>query len=145
MLYIGIFVTQLEVLLESLSLAPIWAATGGLCMSECIFCRVAAGKIPADKIFEGKEVVAFRDINPQAPHHVLIIPRKHIESVNDLGEDDAALVAKMVLAAKEIAAKLGVAQSGYRLVLNTNRAAGQAVPHIHLHLLGGRNFSWPPG
>lgn len=114
-------------------------------MAECIFCRIAAGKIPADKVFEGNEVVAFRDVNPQAPQHVLIIPRQHIESVNELKEEDASLVGRMVLAAKEIAAKLEVAQSGYRLVLNTNRAAGQAVFHIHLHLLGGRNFSWPPG
>jgi histidine triad (HIT) family protein len=114
-------------------------------MAECIFCRIAAGKIPANKIFEGEEVIAFGDVNPQAPHHILIIPRRHIESVNELKEEDAPLVAKMVLAAKEIAGKLGVAQSGYRLVLNTNRAAGQAVFHIHLHLLGGRTFSWPPG
>jgi histidine triad (HIT) family protein len=114
-------------------------------MAECIFCKIAAGKIPADKIFEGEEVIAFRDVNPQAPHHVLIIPRRHIESVNELKEEDAPLVTKMILAAKEIAGKLGVAQSGYRLVLNTNRAAGQAVFHIHLHLLGGRTFSWPPG
>lgn len=117
----------------------------GEIMAECIFCRVAEGRIPADKIFEDEEVVAFRDVNPQAPHHVLIIPRKHIESVNELKEEDASLVGKMVLVAKEIAGKLRVAQGGYRLVLNTNRAAGQAVFHIHLHLLGGRNFSWPPG
>ena len=114
-------------------------------MAECIFCNIAEGKIPAEKVFEGKELIAFRDVNPQAPHHVLIIPRRHIESVNELKEEDASLVGEMILTAKEIAARLGVAQSGYRLVLNTNRAAGQAVFHIHLHLLGGRSFSWPPG
>ena len=112
---------------------------------NCLFCRIAGKEIPADIVFENEEILAFRDINPQAPTHILVIPRKHIPTANDLGAEDAALVGKLILAARELAGKEGVAKEGYRLVINCGRGAGQAVFHIHLHLLGGRGFSWPPG
>lgn len=115
-------------------------------MSEgCLFCRIAAGEIPAKLVYEDDDVVAFRDINPQAPTHILIIPRRHIASVNDLEAGDAELVGRLYLVARELAERDGIAQSGYRLVLNTGPGAGQTVDHIHLHLLGGRPLHWPPG
>jgi len=112
---------------------------------ECIFCRIVAGEIPSKKVYEDEHVVAFEDIRPQAPVHILVIPRRHIPTVNDLTDEDAQLVGRLVLVAKKIASERGVAESGYRLVLNCNRDSGQEVFHIHLHLLGGRKFSWPPG
>ncbi len=113
--------------------------------SDCIFCRIAAGEIPAKLVREDENVVAFRDIDPKAPTHVVVIPRRHIASVNDLEPGDAALLGEIFLAAKEIAREEGIAASGYRLVVNTGRDGGQSVDHIHLHLLGGRRHSWPPG
>ncbi|GAB4297560.1 MAG: histidine triad nucleotide-binding protein [Thiohalomonadaceae bacterium] len=112
---------------------------------NCIFCKIAAGEIPATIVHQDEHVVAFRDLNPQAPTHILIIPRRHIATVNDLAEADAATVGRLFLAARRLAAELGFADDGYRLVMNTNAAAGQTVFHIHLHLLAGRNFTWPPG
>jgi len=112
---------------------------------DCIFCQVAAGDIPAEKVYEDEHVVAFRDINPVAPTHVLIIPRKHIPTVNDLQPEDAELVGRLFLTAKQVAGELGLAEDGYRLNINTNAGAGQTVFHLHLHLLAGREFSWPPG
>ena len=112
---------------------------------DCIFCKVAAGEIPAETVYEDEQVVAFRDINPVAPTHVLIIPRKHIPTVNDLQPDDAEVVGQLSLAAKKVAAELGVADEGYRLNINTNAGAGQSVFHLHMHLLAGRSFNWPPG
>ncbi len=112
---------------------------------ECIFCKIAAGEIPADKVYENERVTAFRDINPQAPHHILIIPRQHIATLNDLDGDSAPLLGDMSLAAKHIAHELGVAGAGYRLVLNCNGDGGQTVFHIHMHLLAGRQLGWPPG
>ena len=112
---------------------------------ECIFCKVAKGEVPSDILYQDEEVLAFRDINPQAPHHVLIIPRRHIATVNDLADPDASLIGRMYLAARQIAAELGASEEGYRLVMNTNRMAGQSVYHIHLHLLAGRPLRWPPG
>lgn len=114
-------------------------------MEECIFCKIANHEIPSDIVYEDDKFVAFRDINPQAPVHILIIPRKHIPTVNDLKPEDADLIGKMVLLAKELAAKEGISERGYRLVLNCNREGGQMVFHIHLHLLGGRAMGWPPG
>lgn len=113
--------------------------------SDCLFCKIAAGDIPADVVYESEAVIAFRDINAQAPTHVLIIPRKHIATINDIDSDDQALVGSLFSAAREIAAAEGVAEEGYRAVMNCNRAAGQTVFHIHLHLLGGRDMGWPPG
>ena len=114
-------------------------------MTDCIFCKIAAGDIPATTLYDDGEVLAFRDINPEAPIHLLIIPRKHIPTLNDLTEVDAALIGRMHWAAKHLAAELGVAESGYRTVTNCNRAAGQLVFHIHMHLLAGRELGWPPG
>lgn len=114
-------------------------------MDNCIFCKIAAGDIPADKVYEDGEVVAFRDLNPQAPTHILVIPRKHIATLNDLRVEDEAVVGRMYGAAREIAAQEGLADAGYRTVVNCNEAGGQAVFHIHLHLLGGRMMHWPPG
>jgi len=114
-------------------------------MSDCIFCRIVKGDIPSDIVYRDDEVVAFRDINPQAPVHILIVPVEHIAEVNALEEGHAALIGKMVLVAKQIAAQENIADSGYRLVLNQGRDAGQSVDHVHLHLLGGRAMSWPPG
>lgn len=114
-------------------------------MTDCLFCKIRDDEIPCDKIFEDDDVLAFRDINPQASTHVLIVPNKHIATVNDLNESDAELVGKMFLAAQRIAADEGISEDGYRLVMNCNAKAGQTVFHIHLHLLGGRSMTWPPG
>ena len=114
-------------------------------MTDCIFCKIAAGEIPATPLFDDGDVLAFPDISPEAPIHLLIIPRKHISTLNDLTEVDAALIGRMHLAAKQLAAELGVADSGYRTVTNCNRAAGQLVFHLHMHLLAGRELGWPPG
>jgi histidine triad (HIT) family protein len=114
-------------------------------MSECIFCRIAAGEIPAEIVFQDDQVVAFRDINPAAPVHCLVIPRRHIATLNDLTEGDEHLVGHMYRVAAGLAADMGIAEPGYRTVLNCNADAGQTVFHIHLHLLGGRQMSWPPG
>ena len=113
--------------------------------SDCLFCKILANEIPADIVYESETAVAFRDINPQAPTHVLIIPRKHIATINDIEEDDRAIVGSLYSAAREIAREEGFSNEGYRAVMNCNEAAGQTVFHIHLHLLGGRPFSWPPG
>lgn len=114
-------------------------------MSECLFCKIARGEIPCDTVYENDQVIAFRDLNPQAPTHVLVIPRKHISTVNDLTVEDKDVVGEMFLAAKSVAAHDGLAEDGYRLIMNCNKGAGQSVFHIHLHVLGGRAMSWPPG
>ena len=114
-------------------------------MEDCIFCKIAAGDIPSDKVYEDDTVVAFRDINPQAPTHILVIPREHIATINDLQPQDEAIVGRMYGAVREIAAREGVAEAGFRTVFNCNEAGGQVVFHIHLHLLGGRMMHWPPG
>ncbi|NNC77029.1 MAG: histidine triad nucleotide-binding protein [Woeseiaceae bacterium] len=114
-------------------------------MSDCLFCKIASGDIPADVVYESDTALAFRDINPMAPTHVLIIPREHVSTINDIDEKHEALVGSLFRAAKEIAASDGLSEDGYRVVMNCNQAAGQTVFHIHLHLLGGRNLTWPPG
>jgi len=114
-------------------------------MAETIFSKIIRKEIPANIVFEDDEVLAFKDINPQAPFHVLIIPKREIPTINDLEENDANLVGKLVITAKNIAKDLGFAEQGYRLVFNCNRNGGQEVYHIHLHLLGGRQMKWPPG
>lgn len=114
-------------------------------MSDTIFGKIARGEIPADILYEDEDVVAFRDLNPQAPTHVLVIPRKPIRTLNDLEEGDAELVGKLFLAARKVAAQEGIATDGYRAVINCNAAAGQTVFHLHVHLLGGRPMRWPPG
>ncbi len=114
-------------------------------MEGCIFCRIIAKEVSSKIAYEDEDVVAFHDINPQAPVHVLIVPRRHIPTLNEATEEDVAVLGKMLLVAQKLAKELAVADSGYRLVLNTNRGAGQSVFHIHLHLLGGRLLHWPPG
>jgi histidine triad (HIT) family protein len=114
-------------------------------MTSCLFCKIVAGEIPGAIVHEDKDLVAFKDINPQAPLHVLIVPRQHIATLNDLREQDDTLVGAMQRLAAALARKHGYADRGYRTVFNTNKEAGQTVFHIHLHLLAGRGFSWPPG
>lgn len=114
-------------------------------MSDCLFCKLVAGQIPATIVYQNDHVVAFTDITPQAPTHVLVVPRRHIASLNDLAADDDALVGEMVRSAAAIAKDNGHAAGGYRTVFNCNADAGQTVFHLHLHLLGGRKMTWPPG
>jgi histidine triad (HIT) family protein len=111
--------------------------------SDCLFCRIVSHEIPAKYVLENDHIVAFRDINPQAPVHVVVVPRQHVASLNDAA--DAEMLGHLSLAAAQIAKAEGIAESGYRTVVNTNRDAGQTVFHIHLHLIGGRDMAWPPG
>jgi histidine triad (HIT) family protein len=114
-------------------------------MPDCLFCKIAAGQIPSSVVYQDDEVLAFRDINPQAPFHVLIVPKRHIATLNDIAEGDAALVGTLVRRAAALAAEHGYAERGYRTVFNCNPEAGQTVFHIHLHVLAGRGLKWPPG
>ena len=113
--------------------------------NDCLFCKIVTGEIPADVIFETDTTIAFRDINPQAPTHVLVIPRRHIATINDLQDGDESTVGDLFTVAARIAAEEGIAEDGYRVVMNCNEGAGQTVFHIHLHLVGGRRMGWPPG
>ena len=112
---------------------------------NCLFCKIAAGQIPATVVFSDEHIVAFRDISPIAPQHILLIPRKHIQSVAALTTQDSELMGHLLLSAKSVAIDEGFAESGYRCVLNTGEDGGQTVSHLHLHLLAGRQMSWPPG
>ena len=112
-------------------------------MSDCLFCRIVAGEIPADVVASDERYVAFRDIEPQAPTHLLVIPRVHVASLD--GAEDAGLLGGLFAFAREVARQTGVAGSGYRAVVNTNADAQQTVPHLHVHIMGGRKFTWPPG
>lgn len=112
---------------------------------DCLFCKIINGEIPSDKVYEDEQVFAFRDIAPAAPVHVLIIPKKHISSANEINEDNAAVVAHIFSVASKLAGELGIADSGYRIVNNCGKDGGQTVGHLHFHLLGGRNLGWPPG
>ncbi len=114
-------------------------------MEDCLFCKIARQEIKARLVYEDEEVVAFDDINPQAPVHSLVIPRKHIPSMNQLSEGEERLLGKVLTAARKLAEAKGIHQKGYRLVVNTNAEAGQTVFHLHVHLLGGRAMHWPPG
>ena len=111
----------------------------------CLFCNVLEKKIPADIIYEDEHAVAFRDIRPMAPTHALVIPRRHIAARRALGDDDASAIGHVILAARNVARQEGLEAGGYRLVINDGDAAGQTVHHIHVHVLGGRNLTWPPG
>ena len=113
--------------------------------TDCLFCRIIAGERPADFVYEDDELIAINDINPQAPMHVLVMPRRHIATLNDLAAGDSSLVGAMIRRAAAIARDRGVAERGYRALFNCNREAGQSVFHIHLHVLGGRRLGWPPG
>lgn len=114
-------------------------------MTDCIFCKIAAGDIPVDFIYKDEDVVAFPDMSPQAPTHILVIPRKHISTLNEAGDEDTERLGKLLRAASTIAQQQGFAEEGYRSVLNCNELAGQTVFHVHLHLLAGRAMHWPPG
>jgi histidine triad (HIT) family protein len=113
--------------------------------ADCIFCRIGTGEVLAKIVREDEDTVAFRDLDPRAPLHVLVIPRRHIASVNDVADTDRDLMGALITAARDVARLEGVAEDGYRLVMNTGGAAGQSVHHIHLHVLGGRDLRWPPG
>jgi histidine triad (HIT) family protein len=113
--------------------------------TQCLFCRIINGEIPAKKLCEDDDVIAFQDITPQAPTHVLVIPRKHIPSLDDMTESDTNAIGKTILRATQLARQLNLEVDGYRLVVNNGPGAGQTVFHIHVHLLGGRQFGWPPG
>lgn len=114
-------------------------------MKDCLFCKIATKKLPSDILYEDEKVIAFSDLTPQAPQHKLIIPKKHISTLNDLTADDTAIAGQLFFAAQMLAKKLNIADSGYRVVMNCNEQGGQQIFHIHLHLLGGREMQWPPG
>lgn len=114
-------------------------------MKDCIFCKIVGGEIPATKVYEDGDILAFDDVNPQAPVHVLVIPKRHVATLNEVDPDDAELMGRIVLAATKVAKIKGLEDSGYRLVTNCLEGAGQAVFHIHTHVLGGRPMRWPPG
>lgn len=114
-------------------------------MENCLFCQIAAGKLAADIVYEDNDMVAFTDISPEAPTHLLVIPRRHIASINEASPKDAELLGKLLLKASSLAKQRGLDSKGYRLVANVGREAGQTVDHIHVHLLGGRFLGWPPG
>jgi histidine triad (HIT) family protein len=114
-------------------------------MENCLFCKIINKEIPADIVFENDDVLAFKDINPQAPTHILIIPKKHIATINDIDNNDKNLMGELIITAKNIAKDMGFAENGYRLNINCGNDGGQEVEHIHLHLLAGRQMTWPPG
>lgn len=114
-------------------------------MKDCLFCKIADGTVKSDIVHDDADTLAFGDIDPVSPVHCIIIPRKHIDRISDISESDAALIGKLFIVAKKLAEAKNIVSSGYRLVINCNRDAGQAVFHLHLHLLGGRKFAWPPG
>ncbi len=111
----------------------------------CIFCKIIKGEIPANKVWENDEILAFRDINPASPHHILVIPKIHKESLNDFKDSDVEILGKLLITASKIASQEGFAESGYRVVNNVGDDGGQTVSHVHLHVLAGRRYQWPPG
>ena len=114
-------------------------------MSDCLFCNIIAGQIPCAEVFADDDFLAFKDIAPQAPTHILVIPRRHVTSLDALQEEDALLAGRLILTAKRLAAEAGLSGQGYRFVINCGRQGGQTVDHLHLHILGGRDLQWPPG
>jgi histidine triad (HIT) family protein len=114
-------------------------------VSDCVFCKIGSGQIASRVVFQDNEVMAFEDLNPQAPVHVLVIPKRHIRDLKDAGDGDQALLGRLLETATLVAQNKGIAESGYRVVTNTGRQAGQSVFHLHLHVLGGRHMTWPPG
>lgn len=113
--------------------------------ADCLFCKIAAGTIPSEKVYEDDHALAFRDLKPQAPTHVLVIPKEHLDSLNDASQSDEALLGHLLRLVPKIANQLGIAESGFRTVINTGSDGGQLVFHLHIHLLGGRSLTWPPG
>jgi histidine triad (HIT) family protein len=127
-------------------MAPVSEETAAAAIStDCLFCRIVAGEIPSDKLYEDDVVVAIRDIAPRAPTHILLLPRRHIRSAAELTEEDAPMLGRLFAVAAKLARDGGIADSGYRLVSNVGRWGGQTVDHLHVHLMGGRAFDWPPG
>lgn len=118
---------------------------GGEIMEDCIFCKIINGEIPSAKVYEDDKILCFKDINPEAPVHVLIIPKKHIRSLNELEDGDKDIISYIFMKGKELAESFGINEKGYRIVMNCGDDAGQTVKHMHFHLLGGRIFGWPPG
>ncbi len=114
-------------------------------MSECLFCKIQAGEIPANKVYEDEQTLAFHDIEPAAPIHVLVIPRAHYSAVHETPDDDHETMGRVMTTVTKVVEKLGLKEKGYRLVINSGKDAGQAVPHIHVHVLSGRKMKWPPG
>jgi histidine triad (HIT) family protein len=114
-------------------------------MENCLFCKIAAGEIPAKIVYQDQDIVAFEDINPQAPHHILLIPRQHITSMSELALEHGPILTKLFVTAQELAHTIGIDESGYRFLTNVGPDAGQSVFHLHFHLLGGRRLGWPPG
>lgn len=114
-------------------------------MSDCVFCKIVSGEIPSTKVYEDDKVLAFKDINPEAPVHIVIIPKNHIESLNSIKEEDINIISHILITAKNLAKDLGISEKGYRLVNNCGKDGGQTVNHLHFHLLGGRLLQWPPG
>ena len=114
-------------------------------MTDCLFCKIVEGKIPSKKVYEDDDVLAFDDIEPQAPVHVLVVPKKHVATLNELAPEDDAVAGKLLRVAARIAKERGIAERGWRATVNVNRDAHQLVFHVHLHLMGGRSFGWPPG
>ncbi len=112
---------------------------------ECLFCKIVAGGIPSEVVHDGERVLAFRDINPQAPVHLLVIPKEHVASLADTGDSNEGLLGELLAAARDLAVAEGIAEAGFRTVINTGRDGGQTVGHLHVHLLGGRALKWPPG
>ena len=113
--------------------------------SDCVFCKIVRRELSSRVVFENNKIIAFEDSNPQGPVHLLIIPKNHIEKISDLTDDNACLIGELILTAKMLACRQGISDTGYRIVLNCGKDAGQEVLHLHLHLLGGRSFTWPPG
>ena len=116
-----------------------------MAVENCLFCKIAEGQIPSKIVYQDEDIVAFEDIHPQAPHHILLIPRRHITSMSDLTLEDGPTLAMLFIVANKLAQKLGLGERGYRLVTNVGPDAGQAVYHLHFHMIGGRKFRWPPG
>lgn len=114
-------------------------------MSDCLFCKIAKGEIPSNKVYEDDKILVFHDINPEAPVHVLIIPKQHITSMNDINSENSDIIAHVFATIPKLVKKLGISENGYRIVSNALRDGGQTVPHLHFHLLGGRSLQWPPG
>ncbi|MBZ2175737.1 histidine triad nucleotide-binding protein [Schnuerera sp. xch1] len=114
-------------------------------MTDCIFCKIVSKEIPSEIIYEDDKLIAFKDIDPQAPVHIIVIPKKHIKSLNELDQNDSTLIGHIFLTIKELVKQLGIKEKGYRVVNNCGELGGQTVPHIHFHVLGDRKFSWPPG
>ena len=115
-------------------------------VNNCIFCKIASGAIPSEVVYKDDHIVAFKDVNPQAPVHILVVPKEHdLESLNDASGRDAALLGHILYSAAKIANQMGLSEKGFRVVINTGPEAGQSIPHLHAHLLGGRDLSWPPG